>query len=127
MSIDKNRLAKFDIVLSTFTFHHIPYEQQEKAIKNTIDLCRDDGKVIIVDRSFQNQEEKANKEKELEEKNNFEFLEVIRSEYYLLADSATRYIQYLGYRVETLFTKEQIWGFMIHKNPLTLPLRPGLS
>lgn len=113
--IDKNKFEKYDVVVSTFTLHHIPYEQQEKAIKNIIDLCTEDGNVLILDRSFQNESERIKKEKELADEGNLDYLDIIRSEYYLLADHTKSYIHYLGYKVRTLFFKDQIWGFIINK------------
>ena len=68
--IDKNRLGKFDIVVSTFTLHHISYEHHEKVIKNMVDLCGGNGKILVVDRSFHNREEKEKKEKELSDAGN---------------------------------------------------------
>ena len=113
--IDRSKFDKYDIVVSTFTLHHISYEQQEKAIKNMIDLCRGNGTVLIVDRSFGSQSEKEKIEKELVERENLAFLDIIHSEYYLLADYIASYIHYLGYEVKTLFFEEQIWGFLIEK------------
>lgn len=113
--IDIERFRKYDIVVSTFMLHHISYEQHEKVIRNLIGLCRQEGCVVIVDRSFRNESDKRKKEKELEEAGNLNFLDIIRSEFYLLSDQVIRYIRYLGYHVRTLFFDEEIWGFLIEK------------
>lgn len=112
---DKKRIGKFDIVVSTFTLHHISYEQQEKAIRNMFDFCSKDGTVLIVDRSFRSLAEKEKKVSELIEAGNLEFLEIIQSEYYLLSDQIENYIRYLGYQAKTLFFEENIWGFLVDK------------
>jgi putative AdoMet-dependent methyltransferase len=113
--LDIERFRKYDIVVSTFMLHHIPYEHQEKVIKNIIGLCREDGCVIIVDRSFRNESDKRKREKELDEAGNSDFLDIIRSEFYLLSDQVLRYIRYLGYNARTLFFDEEIWSFLIDK------------
>ena len=113
--LNTKRSETYDIVVSTFTLHHISYKQQEKAIKNMLDLCSVGGCVIIVDRSFRDQLEKEKKEKEFEEGGNTEFLDIIRSEFYLIADYIIRYIHILDYPVSTLFFEDQIWGFRIDK------------
>jgi ubiquinone/menaquinone biosynthesis C-methylase UbiE len=115
LSLDKKRIGKFDVVVSTFTLHHISYDQQEIAIKNIIELCSDNGRILIVDRSFHSQVGKEKKESELAAKGNQEFLEIIRSEYYLLSDHVTNYIRYMGFQVKTLFFEKEIWGFLIEK------------
>lgn len=115
LQINPNGMVKYDVVVSTFTLHHISYDQQEKAIKNIIDFCSEGGSVLLVDRSFRNQNEKENKERELEEAGNLDFLEIIQSEYYLIADQIESYICYLGYESNTLFFEDEIWGFLINK------------
>jgi DNA-binding transcriptional MerR regulator len=116
LKIEKNKYEQFDIVVSTFTLHHIPYEQHEKAMSSIIDLCNNHGCVIIVDRSFKDNFEKENYERELIKDGNLEQLDIIRSEFYIIADHLTNYVHYLGYSVETLFFEKQIWGFLINKN-----------
>jgi SAM-dependent methyltransferase len=116
LTLEKKELGKFDIVVSTFTLHHISYDQQEKAIKNMIDLCRDGGRILIVDRSFHDQAEKEKRENELEDAGNMRFLEIIRSEFYLISDQVMKYIRYMGLQADTLFFEEEIWGFLIKKN-----------
>jgi len=113
--LDPKRIGEYDVVVSSFMLHHIPYEQQEKAIKNLIGLCCEGGSVLIVDRSFRSLKEKEETEEELAEAGNLEFLEIIRSESYLIVDQIVNYISYLGYKANTLFFKDQFWGFLVEK------------
>jgi hypothetical protein len=108
-------MGKFDLVVSTFTLHHISYDQQEKAIENMIGLCCDSGRIMIVDRSFHCQAEKEKRERELADAGNLEFLEIIRSEFYLLSDHVTNHIRSMGLQVKTLFFEKEVWGFLIEK------------
>lgn len=115
LNIDFKRLGKYDIVVSTFTLHHIAYNLQEKAIRNIIELCDDKGSIVIVDRSFRSQDEKTKMEMDLADAGNTEFLDIIHSEFYLNADHIVSFIRHLGYPVKTLFFDDQIWGFLIEK------------
>lgn len=112
---DMEELGKFDIVVSTFTLHHIKYEDQRKVVENLIDLCCIGGKVLLVDRSFKTQEERQKKEEQMEREGNFEYLEIIRSEFYLIADEIVRYINFLGYQVKSYNLEPEIWVFEINK------------
>ena len=113
--IDTGQFEKFDYVISTFTIHHIPYEQQKKALKNIIDLCRKGGRIIIADRSFNNAEDRSAYEKKLIEEGNTEYLEVINSEFYLIAEDILNYISGLGFTAECFPLEENIKGFIIDK------------
>lgn len=112
---DIEKFGKFDIVVSTFTLHHITYENQRKVIENLIDLCDTEGRVLLVDRSFKNQEEQLKKEEQLIREGNFELLKIIRSEFYLIVDETVRYIDFLGYQVKCYNLEPEIWAFEINK------------
>ena len=101
--------------MSTFTLHHISYEQQGKAIRNMIDLCSNEGKIMILDRSFMNEKERELVELNLTETGNFDYLEIIKSEFFLIADDMVHFINYLGYQVESYCVEEQIWAYVINK------------
>lgn len=117
LEINTEEIGKFDIVVSTFTIHHIEYGKQRNAIENMLKLCHDDGLIIIVDRSFENLEEKLMKEKYLEEQGDLETLDTIQSEYYLLRDDIIKLIEYLGYNVKSKLIESEIRSFVIYLNP----------
>ncbi len=116
---DMEKFGKFDIVVSTFTLHHITYEKHRKVIENLIDLCEIDGRVLLVDRSFKNQEDRLKKEESLVRGGNFDLLKIFRSEYYLLVDETVRYINFLGYQVNSYNLEPEIWVFEINKTDKT--------
>jgi putative AdoMet-dependent methyltransferase len=103
----------YDVVISTFTLHHIPYELQQRAINNMIGLCKKGGTVIIVDRGFINQSEMTLKVRQLAEEGNIELLDIIKSEFYLIVDTMEAYFQSRGYQFKSFGLEEQVWGFII--------------
>lgn len=109
------KFGKFDVVVSTFTLHHIVYENQRKVIQNLIDLCNTEGSVLLVDRSFKNQEARIEKEEQLAREGNLDYLEIIKSEFYLMVDETVRYINFLGYQVKSYNLEPEIWVFEINK------------
>lgn len=106
----------FDLVLSTFTLHHIPYEKQMIAIRNLIELAGPNGSVMIVDRSFRDMAEFSAKEKTLEDSDDFAALDIFRSEYYLIVEDVVRFVRGFGCLIEAFPVEENIWGFQISKN-----------
>ncbi|MBR0598313.1 MerR family transcriptional regulator [Sinanaerobacter chloroacetimidivorans] len=115
ITLDKNKLNTYDVVVSSFTLHHISYEHQGNAIRNMIDLCKEKGMIIIFDKSYRNEAEKERIEKNLADQGKHEVLETIRSEFYLIEENITPFIHYLGYEIKTLSFENQVWGFMIQK------------
>lgn len=72
----------FDIIVSTYTFHHLNNNEKSIAIKEMVRVLKDNGKIIIGDLMFANKEDEERVLKELSK----EQIEVIRDEYYSLID-----------------------------------------
>ena len=115
VTVDKSKLQAFDVVVSSFTLHHIAYENQGKAIRNMLELTKDHGSILIFDRSYRNEKEKELFEQKLAAEGNFEKLDIIQSESYLIQENITPFIHYLGYEIKTLSFENHIWGFLIQK------------
>lgn len=69
---------KFDVIVSTYAFHHLNQEEKSIAINEMIRVLKDDGRIVIGDLMFQNEEEKENMKKTLTK----DQIEVIEDEYY---------------------------------------------
>ncbi|GAA0177845.1 MerR family transcriptional regulator [Clostridium sediminicola] len=52
--------SKFDIIVSTYAFHHLNDVEKNMAIKEMIRVLKDDGMIVIGDMMFENEEEKEN-------------------------------------------------------------------
>ena len=70
--------GKFDVVVSTYAFHHLREEEKGIAIREMIRVLKDNGRIVIGDLMFENQEEKEKIISRLTE----EEIEEIEDEYY---------------------------------------------
>lgn len=72
----------FDIIVSTYAFHHLNSEEKSLAIKEMIRVLKDNGKIVIGDLMFKNRVEEEWVLKELTEVQ----VDEIKDEYYLYID-----------------------------------------
>lgn len=70
--------GKFDVVVSTYAFHHLREEEKGIAIREMIRVLKDNGRIVIGDLMFENQEEKDKIISRLTQ----EEIEEIEDEYY---------------------------------------------
>ena len=114
-TLNPERYTPFDHVVSTFTFHHIPYEEQLVAIRNLLALAGQTGDVFLVDRSFRDSREAAEAENRLIEAKDEARLEIFRSEYYLIVDVVVRIARGFGWHLDAFPIEENIWGYRFKK------------
>lgn len=72
----------FDVIVSTYAFHHLNVEEKVIAIEEMLRVLKDDGKIIIGDLMFKNHEDKQNILKKLSK----EQIEEVNCEYYSYVD-----------------------------------------
>lgn len=70
--------SKFDIIVSTYAFHHLNDSEKNLAIKEIIRVLKDDGRIVIGDLMFENDDIKGKVMKEFTD----EQIEEIEDEYY---------------------------------------------
>ncbi len=99
LEVDQYDYGVYDLVVSTFTLHHIEYAQQLKAIQNMINLCKKSGTVILIDRYFKDAEKKEAYLKICETKKAFHKKNAIVSEWYIYLDEVLKFLSYTGYKV----------------------------
>ncbi|SCJ95056.1 Uncharacterized methyltransferase BT9727_4108 [uncultured Clostridium sp.] len=87
----------FDIIISTYAFHHLNEEEKCIAIEEIIRVLKDDGVIIIGDLMFESKEEEQEMLKNLSQKQIY----AIKDEYYsyidLLRDEFNKYNKNLKY------------------------------
>ncbi len=103
-----SRLGTFDLVISTFLLHHIPYKMQYTAVKNILSLMKATGKILIVDRMFLNNEDRKNFMQNLFSVNAAKKIEDIESEYYLDLSVIKPYIESKGYLVNSFTIEKEV-------------------
>ncbi len=114
LKLDTRKYDCFDLVLSTFTLHHIQSDMQQIAIQNMIGLSCPKGSVLIIDRSFRDRRERDAREKMLIEKGDQEALDIFHSEFYPIVEDVVRLVRGLGRQIEAFPVEENIWGYRIY-------------
>lgn len=112
---DVNTYDRYDVVVSTFMIHHIEPCDQYKAVDNLLKLCSEDGVVLLADRCFRNEREMEAEEERIRKSNDEEALNYFKSEFFIVADRLTSYLNWKGYLVTTEFTDENMMICMIEK------------
>lgn len=106
---------KFDVIISTFTLHHINYNWKLKAFYNLFQLLNDKGKLIIADRMFLDEEDRRLSEEIMLENGKFQMLMDIKNEYYTYINSIKPYIEAIGYKMDITKIESNIWLLIINK------------
>lgn len=86
----------FDIIVSTYAFHHLNSEEKSLAIKEMLRVLKDNGKIIIGDLMFKNKEDEDQIINDLSKKE----IEVIKDEYYSYIDVLEGEFKKYGKRLE---------------------------
>lgn len=118
-NMDRGEPGTFDLVISTFTLHHIEENRQELALKNMIDLCAASGKVILIEKYFQDRREQQREESRLKSAGKEEALSVLASEHYLFLDQLREYLRYKNCSLEFSQAAENVGCFILQKAATT--------
>lgn len=113
--LNATQYDRYDYVISTFTFHHIPYEEQLVAMRNLLELTAPGGEVFLVDRSFRDAKEAKDTENRLIMQNDESGLEIFRSEYYLIVEDVVRIARGFSCSLDAFPIEENIWGYRFRK------------
>lgn len=107
-------INKYDIVVSTFMFHHIPYEKQKVSMENTLKLLKPNGKLLVLDRGFYNDSEMETILAKKRDQNDENYLKRVIYEYYLNITKTFNYLTFLGYNPVLEKWQDEIYCFRIN-------------
>jgi putative AdoMet-dependent methyltransferase len=107
--------SEFDVVVSTYAFHHLSKVEKEKAIILLLKYLKTSGKIIIADLMFLNEDERI-KQKEYYYKNDRKDLwDAIEDEYYTNIEEMKEYAEILGCIVNYERINKFVWVLEIIK------------
>ncbi len=86
----------FDVIVSTYAFHHLNNEQKSMAIKEMIRVLKDGGKIVVGDLMFKDETDKQKVMKKLSTKQ----IEEINQEYYSNIDFLINELKKLNRKLE---------------------------
>ncbi len=90
---------QFDVVTSTFAFHHLNFVEKQKAINLLMGYLKADGTIIIADLMFLNNMERIKEKEYLIQKGREDLWDIIEDEYYTDIEEMKNYAEQLEYEV----------------------------
>jgi DNA-binding transcriptional MerR regulator len=103
----------FDVVVSTFMFHHIERPMQKVAFENMLNLRKPSGLIVVVDKCFADEDALQDEERTLREEGKEHDLAILRSEFPIRKDRFLSYLDDLGLSVRCEAAGEGVTVFFI--------------
>lgn len=98
---------EFDMVISTFAFHHLNFSEKQKAISILLSYLKAKGRIVIGDLMFLNNSEKIKVKEHLIEIEREDLWNIIEDEYYTNIEEIKEYVE----KLECTVTYEHIGNF----------------
>lgn len=98
---------QFDMVVSTYAFHHLKPIEKEIALKLMLRYLKEKGKLVIADLMFLNEIERQKNKEIFISKKRKDLWDIIEDEYYTDIENIKRYAEFLG----CIVTYEHIVNF----------------
>ncbi|GEQ23469.1 MerR family transcriptional regulator [Clostridium butyricum] len=106
---------EFDIVTSTFAFHHLNLLEKQKAINLLLKYLKSGGMIIIADLMFLNNKEKMKQKETLLQSDRKDLWDIIEDEYYTDIEEIKRYSEQSGCKVKYKHIVNFTWLLQIVK------------
>lgn len=106
---------EFDIVTSTFAFHHLNLLEKQKAINLLLRYLKPGGRIVIADLMFLNNKERMKQKEILLQSNRKDLWDIIEDEYYTDIEEIKRYSEQLGCEVSYTHIVNFTWLLQIVK------------
>lgn len=92
--------SEFDMIISTFAFHHLNTFEKEKAINLLLKYLKPNGKIVIADLMFLNKDERERQKKYFIKQHREDLWNIIEDEYYTDIERIKKYSELLGCNVK---------------------------
>jgi putative AdoMet-dependent methyltransferase len=90
----------FDLVVTTFAFHHVTQEDKQGALAEMDRVLRPDGSLIIADLMFENDAQKNEMVSKFRDERRDDMLEEINDEYFTDISTAATILRTFGYEMQ---------------------------
>lgn len=91
---------EFDVVVTTYAFHSLNPREKKKALSYMLEYLKTEGKIIIVDFMFLNEEEREKSKKRFHDRKREDLWEVVDSRYYSNVEDLESYADLLGCKIK---------------------------
>lgn len=91
---------KFDMIISTFAFHHLNTFEKEKAVNLLLKYLKPNGRIVIADLMFLNEKDRIEKKEYFINKGREDLWNIVEDEYYTHIERIKKYSELLGCHVK---------------------------
>jgi putative AdoMet-dependent methyltransferase len=106
----------FDRVISTYAFHHTPYELQQKAFDEMNRVLKNKGSMIIGDLMFENKKTKSELMSYFKSQGKDDAVSDIDEEYFAYIKDSAHYLKTIGFKTEYKQISTLSWILKAIKN-----------
>ena len=86
----------FDVVVSSYAFHHLKGEEKLRAIDNMCEYLKDNGRIVIADLMFLNKEKREKCRRDLINQGREDLWDIVEDEYYSDIEELKEYAELKG-------------------------------
>lgn len=109
-------LNEFDVLVSSYAFHHLKKEEKERAVSFMLQYLRPEGSIIIADLMFLNQTERMKQKNYYINVGRKDLWDIIQDEYYTDIEELKKYGEALGCSVNYCHIVNFTWILEIKLN-----------
>jgi len=105
----------FDVVVSTYAFHHLKGEEKLRAIDYMCDYLKENGRVVIADLMFLNKAEREKSRRNFVDQGRADLWEIVEDEYYSDIEELKIYLEIKGIKFRYEHITNFTWMVVIEK------------
>lgn len=100
----------FDSIVSTYAIHHLTEAEKHILLEKLYDSLKPEGVVALGDLMFENQDAESEIFRDYRNQGNEELVEDIQDEFFWYLEPAVKFMEQLGFTVETQRFSDLSWG-----------------